>query len=147
MNSKLSTVSYLGIVIAFLLPFMDFSCQGHKIASLSGYQVAFGTTLNMKSPMDGSTKEQRIASTPIVAVAFALSLVAAVLALRSGIAGAAFAAISLVMLLLGQSDINKKALEEGQGMIAVNFDVGYYLTLLLLIAGAAIGVISSRKKT
>ena len=147
MSPKLSTASYLGIIIAFLLPFMDFSCQGHKIASLSGYQVAFGTTLNMKSPMDGSTKEQRIDATPIVAVAFLLTLVAAAIALRFGIAGAVCAGISVVMLLLAQSDINKKALEQAQGMIAVNFDLGYYLTLLLLIAGAAIGVISSRKKT
>ncbi|MCK9590166.1 MAG: hypothetical protein M0Q93_12500 [Terrimicrobiaceae bacterium] len=146
MNPQLSTASYLGILIAFLLPFMDFSCQGHKIASLSGYQVAFGTTLDMKSPMDGSTKKQRIDGTPIVAVAFLLALVAAAIALRFGIAGSVCAGISLILLLLAQSSINKKALEEGQGIIAVNYDLGYYLTLLLLVGGAIIGVIASKKK-
>lgn len=147
MNPKLSTASYLGILIAFLLPFMDFSCQGHKIASLNGYDVAFGTTLDMKSPMDGSTQKQKIDGTPTVAIAFLLTLVAAVVTLRFGIAGAVCAGISLILLLLAQSSINKKALEEGQGMIAVNFDIGYYLTLILLVAGAVIAVVASRKQT
>lgn len=45
MLKKISPVFYVVIVISFFLTFVNITCAGTKIASLSGFEVAFGTTI------------------------------------------------------------------------------------------------------
>ncbi len=147
MSPKASPACYLGLLLAFILPFLDFSCQEHKLVSMNGYEVAFGTELEMKSPLDGSISKEKVNPTPLVAIAFILGLVAAGVALKSGIGGAVCAGISVLCLLIAQSSISKDALRESQGMVSVNFLIGYYVSLLLLVAGGILGVITSKKRS
>ncbi len=145
MNPKASPLTYLGIIIIFIMPFLEFSCQGHKIASLNGYQVAFGTELSMKSPVTGEPQKQKVKATPMVAIALFLTLIAAVVALVNGKAGCVPAGLAALLLLLARSGIEKNTMEEGQGMIAVNFQSGYYFSLLIIAAGAIVGIIATNK--
>lgn len=146
MNPKASPLTYLGIIIIFIMPFLEFSCQGHKIASLSGYQVAFGTELAMKSPVTGKAEKQKVDATPMVAIAFFLTLAAAGVALVNCKAGLAPAGLAALFLLLARSGIEKNTMEEGQGMIAVNFQSGYYFSLLVIVVGGVLGIITTTKK-
>src|SRR5687767_6267436 len=43
MRFPLGPVALLALLGTFLLPFLDFSCRGKKVATMTGYDVAFGT--------------------------------------------------------------------------------------------------------
>ena len=146
MNSRISPATYLGIAIAFLMPFLDMSCQGHKVATLTGYEVAFGTELPVDSLGGGQKAKQKVEPTPLIAVAFFLTAIAAGVALWNGIGGAVCAGIAGVCLILGQSEINRKIMAEGKGLFAVDFQVGFYLSLMLILVGAGVGIASETMK-
>ena len=143
MNPKASPFTFLGILIVFILPFLEFSCQGQKIASLNGYQVAFGTELDMKSPIDGSVEKHKVGATPLVAFALILTLVAAGIAFKNGKRAAIPAGLAALLLLLSQSAIEKDTLENGRGMITASFEIGFYLSLIVIVGGAVLGIIAA----
>lgn len=146
MNSKLSAAAYLGIAIVFLMPFLDMSCQGQKMVTLTGYEVAFGAELPVEAPFGGPKAKQKVDSTPIIMTAFFITLIAAAVALWNGIGGAVFAGVAGVCLILGQSQINRKIIIEGKGLFTVDFQVGFYLSIILLLVGAGLGIASAKMK-
>src|SRR6266704_2786807 len=72
---KLSPVIVGVALLGYLLPFATVSCQRQKVASFTGIQLVFGTTVQQPQ-MFGPPKEHRIDGEPLAILAFVCCLAA-----------------------------------------------------------------------
>ena len=131
-------------LLCFLLPFAEVSCQGSKVVSLTGVQLAFGTKIQQSDPFTGRTKDQAISKEPLVLFALLCTLLAGVSTLsRSSSShvpmGAGIAAF--VLLLLAKSKMTDEALREGHGMMSIDFGPGLTAACVLLLLGAVMAAL------
>lgn len=134
---KVSPSMFALIVLCFFLPFVTLSCEGEKIAQLSGVNLVTGTTIQVDS---GFSKESR----KVDAVGAAgLALVAAIGGaglyfwqhkLRS-VAGAAAGLIGGIALLTMKSGMAAKLAADN---VDVQTEAGYTLALLLFFGAALV---------
>jgi hypothetical protein len=139
-NRKLlgSTFIFLGTVLCFFLPFVTVSCQGMRVFTLTGQQLATGTTIVQPSAFGTPTK-QRVSPDPFAAIA-ALSAVSGLMlslvgrrmlksVATSGAVGTAGLAAMKVHL---DYQIQKQSMGMGQN----SYQAGYFIALLLMVVGA-----------
>lgn len=129
---KFSPAIFGIVIICFFLPFINISCSGQKIATLSGIQLVSGTT------MEG----RKINPEPWAVVAFISSIAGLGLSFmksrKSSILAAVSGAIGVISLLLLKAKIDNDMLKKGKGVIQVEYDLGFWLTFLLFLS--AIGL-------
>jgi hypothetical protein len=101
-------------------------------------QLATGTTLEVPQAF-GPSREQKVAQEPFCAVA-GLCVVIAFGVSFAGARAAIVPAISGVLgassLLIMKSRIDGGIVKHGQGVLRANYEIGFFLALLLMIAGA-----------
>ncbi len=138
-KSIASVLLFAGSVLCFFFPFVTVSCGGQKIFTLSGQQLATGTEI-AEPQVFGPAKTQKTDANPFAAVAglcalagVALSLVGTKLAAAGVVSGAA-GAVSLGIMASRMDGQIQRATE---GMGKANVEVGFVLTLSLLVAAAA----------
>lgn len=133
---KLSGAVLLLSLICFFLPFFTFSCQGHRVLTLSGVQLATGTTIQQPQ-MLGPPKPQKINPEPLAILAVVSVIVGLGLSFLKGKKGAvgsgALAGLGAIFLLTLKSKIEGDVLKQAAGMIQVNSGMGFYLVLCLLL--------------
>lgn len=134
---KLPPAAFVLALICFFLPFVTFSCQGHEVAGFSGIQLATGTTI--KQPrIFGPPKDQKVSAEPLAIFALLSVLTGVGLCFLEGKKGAfgsaAMALLGVILLAALKSRLDGEALKQGGGVIQVNYDAGYYLTLVFLLA-------------
>lgn len=116
------------ILLVFLLPFLSVSCQGEKIATLSGYTVAFGTTI----------EEQRVAANALAIIALVAAVAGVALALvrftGREIAAAAAGGLGFILLVVLKAKANSAVAEAGG---AAKGEAGFFLSLLLFLGAIA----------
>ena len=138
-RSIASVLLFAGSLLCFFLPFATISCGGVKVSSLSGIQLATGTTITQQVPF-GPPRSEKIAANPSAAVAMLCGLVGLILSiagrkLATGSAGSAAAGV-IALGVLGGS-LKSQAEHQGMGMMQVTMDAGYTLCLLLFLSAAA----------
>jgi hypothetical protein len=138
MKSKVSPVLFIVTVLCFLLPFVTVSCNGQKIATLSGTELAFGTTIEQPQ-IYGPSVKKRTDAEPVATIAFliaiagiAVGFLAARVPLASAITGGLGALFLLVLMGKLDSDVGKQA----QGVLQIEYGAGLIMALLLFIAAA-----------
>lgn len=138
MKFKASPAIFLASVLCFLLPFITVSCGGQKVGSFSGLQLATGTTVNQPQ-MFGPAQSEKVESEPMATIAILCAVAGLGLSFlrRMPLAPAIAAAIGAMSLFLMKSRLDDKIVKQGQGVLQVDYNVGYSLAVLLLIAGAA----------
>lgn len=158
----LSPTLFLLVALCFFLPFVSFTCQGQKLATVTGMELVTGTKIekfNMQDPDTGKTdpeldEERKLDSEPlaVAALIFALagiviSLIphyAKILSVITGILGA-------LMLLFLRSSIGSEITGDFEfKIIDVTYEWGYYLALILFICAFAVNlylIISENKIT
>ena len=67
-KSKVSAALFIVTTICFLFPFFTVSCNGQKVATFSGVQMATGTTVERPQAF-GSTQKERVDAEPSAAIA------------------------------------------------------------------------------
>ena len=139
MKSKVSPVLFLVTVLCFLLPFITVSCNGQKIASLSGTELAFGSSVEQPSPFGGATAKRHVDAKPLATMAFlcaiagiAVGFLVARMPLVSAIVGAAGAGFLLILTSTVTGDAGRQAVG-----LEIDYGAGFYLSLLLFIAATA----------
>ena len=141
MNQKSigSVLIFVGSTLCFFLPFVTVSCGGIKAVTLTGQQLATGTTLTQPQ-MFGPPQTQKLNGDPFAALAWAgalagvaLSLVGRKMAAATAITGGA-GALSLLILKVRLDDQLQK---QGGGMVTASYETGFVLAFLLLVAGVA----------
>ena len=144
MHNSLKKVSpaVFGIaLICFLLPWVNFSCQGYKVASFTGLQLVTGTTIQQQD-MFGETKNYKIKSEPLAVAVLLVTIVGFVLSFlksaKSSLITSIVGVLAFVLLLLFKSKIDTDAVNQSQGMIQAEYAIGFWLALILFIAAAAL---------
>ena len=143
MSRKLPAAAYLLALICFLLPFVEISCNNQKVLSLTGVQLLGGTQLpGSGGPFGGPA--QRIKPDDSVVLAFIAGVAALVLSLlnqrRTDIGAGACGIVGAGSLLALQHSIVAGAPPQAMGLIQVQYQAGYFLSLLAFLAGAALSL-------
>lgn len=58
MRALLGPLTLLSLLVLFLLPFVEFSCQGKPVMTLNGYDTAFGREVKAELPISKWLNEQ-----------------------------------------------------------------------------------------
>jgi len=129
------------ILVCFFLPFVNLSCQGQRLMTLSGIQLVTGTTIEQPVLFGQRSPVQRVSGEPLAILAFLCAIAGLGLSLRAmyksftfgptiaGIAGA-------VLLLLLRSKLDSDALKQTSGMLQVDYIVGFWITFVMFSAAA-----------
>jgi ribosomal protein L40E len=147
-----SPTLFLLAALCFFLPFVSFTCQEHKIATISGMELVTGTkiekynleklgTEEAKSDMD---KEREINSEPLAVAAFIFALGGIMVSLiprYTRILSIICGALGALMLIFLRSSIGGEVTGDFDfKIIEVSYEWGYYLSLLLFIAAFALNL-------
>ncbi len=151
-NKFVSPSLFLLAALCFFLPFVSFTCQGQKIATVTGMELVTGTKIQkfeMEKFDTGQTnpdldKQRDVNSEPLAIAAFIFALSGIIVSLitrysrmLSLIAGA----LGALMLLFLRSSIGGEVTGDFDfKIIEVSYEWGYYLSLILLIAAFALNL-------
>ncbi|HMC31579.1 MAG TPA: zinc ribbon domain-containing protein [Candidatus Angelobacter sp.] len=139
MKSKVSPVLFLVTVLCFLLPFVTVSCNGQKVATFTGVQLAAGTTVEQPQ-MFGRPMEKRVDAQPLATVAFICAIAGiglSFLGVRAAIAPAISGIVGALLLVWLQSKLSSDISKQAQSMFRLEYESGFVLTLILFVAAAA----------
>ena len=150
LKSKVSPTIFIVTTVCFLFPFVTVSCNGQKVATFSGVQLATGTTLEQQQ-MFGPPQKKHVDAEPLATLAAICALAGvglSFLGIRAAIAPAICGGAGALFLLLLQSKLSTDITQQGQGMFRLEFEAGYALALTSFILATAWNVfvfLQSRK--
>ncbi len=148
---KLAPVSYILALLCFLLPFVQISCGGQKLASLTGVQLMTGTEIKPPTELFGmkansgdlkvTSSGQKTDPNWFAAMAFIAGVAGVILAVvktgRAGLVGGIAGAGGAVSLLVMRVNISGEMGKTPMGAaFVIDYQIGYYLALFLFIFGA-----------
>jgi hypothetical protein len=148
-------------IMCFLLPWVNVSCQGNNVLTISGTQLMTGKVLKVPQTLDNwsnsntednntedNTEDQKIPRNYLVILVFLSACAGFALSFikderRATIAGAAASVIGIIFLILFKlkldNDILKVSSNVG-GVLQINYGTGVYLTFLLFLLAASINI-------
>jgi hypothetical protein len=137
-KSIVSIILYIGSALCFLLPFVSVSCQGTKVFTLTGQQLATGSKISVPSAFGPSSQEQ-VKASPFATFALLCAITGAALSLfgqrmivGSTLSGGAGALSLMIMKAQLDSELQKQLGAAAQ----TSSEYGYSLTLLLFLSAA-----------
>lgn len=143
---KLSPALFVLIIICFFMPFVNLSCSGQTIMSLTGFQLITGADIkdqNMFGDVNGTqTKQEKVDSQPLALFA----LIAAIAGLglsfirkkSLAIVNVVISALGAVFLLLLKFNLDSDAELSGQNIITLDYQAGYWLAFLLFLGAVVL---------
>jgi hypothetical protein len=159
MRASLGPLSLLSLLVLFLLPFVEFSCQGKPVMTLSGYDTAFGREVKAELPISKWLNEQkggrrsngeregefnltiknseRTEGKPLVAAALICAVLGGIGAFFFRPAGT-FGGIAACVLLLYAQNQMQKDLQQAPPLVAMTFEYGFWLCLAAAATGAVL---------
>lgn len=144
------------IIICFFLPWVNVSCQNYKIASISGIQFVTGTSLEEPQMFKQQFGAQNMSPRPMKQEKIKPQLYV-ILSLICVIAGLVFSfvkwksgmlitsisgAAGFIFILLQKLKLENELVQKSQGLIQLEYLLGFYLTLILFLLAVAINVYS-----
>jgi hypothetical protein len=124
--------------LCFFLPFVGVSCGGAQIATFKGVHLAFGFTF----------EGERVGPEPLASLALLAAVAGLVVALvptrKGAIWSALMGAVGAVLLLALRLKLDADVRREGEGIFAVSYLAGYWLSLLLLVGASALSGYAAR---
>lgn len=162
--SKISPGLFGIIIFCFFLPFITVSCQNHDIVRLSGIQLVVGTEIKEPSSISSfdtktkTEKRQKINSDAKIVVAFLSAIFGLVLSIvyllkrvsTLPIMCGILASLGFLMLLFFKVSADNEILKQGQGILQLKYNIGFWLSLLLFLVNGIVNFyiyIESKKGT
>jgi hypothetical protein len=137
-SARVTPAIYILALFCFFLPFTTISCARQPLVTMTGIQLAIGTSIQQPQAF-GSPRERAIPPDIMII----LALIAGGAGLAFALAGhhhdAAFAGVvGAAILLVFKSLINNGIAREGGGMLQVEYGIGFWGAVLLYVAAALI---------
>jgi hypothetical protein len=160
MRFPLGPVALLAVLGTFLLPFIDFSCQGKQVVTMSGYETAFGKEMTADLPiskwMSGDERKNggidihieqrnRTEGKPLVAAALIVGVIGGLLGFMRPSLGALGGIGAAVLLLIAQADMQKQVQQRNVPMLVLSFREGFWASLGCAAVGGVLCLLSGRK--
>ena len=150
---KFSPAFYVVIFLLFFLPFVNLSCGGQTIMSVTGFQLITGTEVNPTGMFGGemnatdemdTDEKKEIESQPLALFAFVAAIIGLIISFFKmripalinivvSIAGVLFLLL-LKVSLDGDADLNVS----GQNVITLDYQFAYWFSIILFIVGAVV---------
>jgi lipopolysaccharide export LptBFGC system permease protein LptF len=128
---KFSPAVFGIILICFMLPWVNLSCQGQNAATFSGLQLVTGTAVQQQN--------QKVKSEPLAVAVLVLTILGLALSFlkdkKSSIIPGIIGVAAFILLLLLKSKIDTDASNHN---IQVQYAIGFWLVLALLIGAIAL---------
>lgn len=149
---KFSPALYFIIAFCFFLPFVNLSCGGQTVMSLTGFQLITGAEVkpqgmfgqeNIFGQQDKSEeKSEKIEAQPLALFAFLMAILGLLLSLlkkkTTALLCTVVSALGFIFLILLKVDIDGDAAISGQGVIQIDYQFGYWLAFLLFLLAAIV---------
>jgi hypothetical protein len=147
---KFSPALYALIIFCFLLPFFNLSCSGQKVMSLTGLQMVTGTHYEQQN-MFGGGRTKKIEAEPLAIFALLAAIIGLVIGFMKmkniNLFSVIISIVGALFLFLLKNKLDNDVIAQGQGMIKIEYEFGYWFSLLLFIAAAIIqGLIYNQEK-
>lgn len=158
MSRKVISPALFGIiVICFFLPWVNVSCQNYKIASISGIEFVTGKTLvdpqmfNQKFGMQNfpskkPSKQEKINPQLYVILALICIVAGIILSFVKGRIGSLTTSIAgvagFILIILQKFKLETELVKQSQGLIQIDYLLGFYLTLIFLLSAVAVNIYS-----
>jgi hypothetical protein len=143
---KISSSLFGLVLICFFLPFMTVSCQSRKISSFTGVQLVTGISINSGDSFYGQSTTRQVRGEPLAFFAVAFAIVGLGIGLSNWKKNSKWsmgsAIAGLVFMLLLKSKIDNDVLTQAQGMVQVDYDIGFWGSILLFFAAAVVNFLS-----
>jgi hypothetical protein len=136
MLTRISPAIFGIALICFFLPWAEISCQGHKVATVNGFQLATGTTIEGQK-----TKGEALAVLALLSTVAGLILCFSKDKMKSLFLIIA-SGVGTIMLFLLKVKLDADILREGKGIVQLTYGAGYYLTLIALLSVAGMNAYS-----
>lgn len=149
---KFSPAFYAVIILLFFLPFVNLSCGGQKITSVTGFQLVTGTEIssgmmgeNMFGGMNNNSEENKKEVEPQAMALLALfaAIAGLILSLMKkkplNLINLIISVLGVIFLIILKFNLEGNAKLDGQGMITLDFQFAYWLSVLIFILTAVIG--------
>lgn len=159
MRFPLGPVALLALLGTFVLPFIEFSCRGKKVATLTGYEVAFGTRSTAEldlgklfgdepgsaaGPRIEFKTEDRSNRNLYVTAALIVGVAGGVIGLLRAFMGALCGIAAAVLLLVAQADIQGEIRKQEVALVVVTFREGFWISLSCAAAGGVLCLMRGR---
>lgn len=150
---KFSPAFYGVILILFFLPFVNLSCGGQTIMSVTGFQLITGTEVNATGMFGGemsssdelnTDQKKEIESQPLALFAFVAAIIGLIISFFkmriTAISNIVVSVAGVVFLLLlkvsldGDADLNVSR----QNVITLDYQFAYWLSIILFIIGVVV---------
>jgi hypothetical protein len=145
---KFSPAFYGVIILLFFLPFVNLSCSGQTIMSLTGLQLItgaeyseanmFGQNMFENNNNANMKNNREIESQPLALLAFVMAIAGLIISLGKKkltyLLCLIISALGAVFLFLLKINIDGDAELNGQGIVKLEYQAGYWLSLLVFIA-------------
>jgi hypothetical protein len=129
------------VLLCFVLPFVQVSCQQQKLMSFTGFQMAFGTEIQ-EPQMFGPAKTRQISGDWLLLLSFLAALtglVCSLLKIKSvSLVTAVCGAAGFILLLVFKVRLDNEVLKQGGGLLDIDYQFGFIAASLLFLASAAL---------
>jgi len=130
------------IVLFFILPFVQVSCQQQKLMSFTGFQMAFGTEIQ-EPQMFGPPKTRQISGDAFILLSFLVALAGLGCSFIKGRLGnittAICGSVGLIFMLAFKVRLDNEVLKQSGGVLEVEYLFGFVASCLLFLASAVVG--------
>ena len=144
---KFSPAFYVVIILLFFLPFVNLSCSGQTIMSLSGFQLITGADYKANNMFGGTTNseiksDKKIDSQPLALFALLAAVVALALSFIKvrimSIVNVVLSALGAIFLILLKINMDSDAELSAQAIITLDYQFAYWFSIILFIAAVVV---------
>lgn len=143
MWKKISSGLYFVAFVLFFTPWWSASCGGQKFLSVTGIQTATGVEVQSPGGM------QKIPSAPAIIVAGMLIVIGIIAGLMIKDAKSIIPAfpgiIAGILLLIFKTKLDADAVKQGQGVVQVTFENGFWAAIFTAFAAAVVNFLPENK--
>jgi hypothetical protein len=141
---KISSLAFAFAALCFLMPFVNVSCQGHTVRSLTGTQLALGTEMVQPTGF-GQPQSRKVPPDSFAAAALALSVAGIFVTFGPGkifkMATVVTTAMGIICLLILKTNLDSEIVKSGGGALKLEYGGAFWMAIVMFGAAAAIRVL------